>query len=312
MKNRAILGPYPPPYEGVGIVAKQEYDRTGGLFIGTSRMAQKSESLDIVKKTRFIFNLWSLLGKIRKHRQEISGISAHFATTYGFVAYLAKKLYKISYTVTCHGSDILLNLDKFPHKILTRKALENADEIIVVSEALKQKILETGITNQTIKVVVNQPREEFRRTKTGKKKQIICVGTLYERKGQDRLVDAFGKIAKDYPDHKLVLVGRMTDKVFKRKLDWLIRYYHIQNRVEFLGERDDVYNLLNESELFVLPSRSEGYGLALAEALACGLPCIASNVGGVPEVPGKKANCTLINAGDIENLVHSMRKRLRK
>jgi len=312
MKKRAILGPYPPPYEGVGIVAKQEHDRVGGLFIGTCRKAICEGSVELIQKMPFVIDFPRLLARIHKHRREISEISAHFATTFGFIAYLAKRLYGISYTVTCHGSDIMLNLDKFPHKILTRKALENADEIFVVSEALKKKIKEAGIKNPAITVVKSKIREEFKPVKTGKKKQIITVGAVYDRKGQDILIESFGKLAKDFPDYELVIVGRIASKSFKKKLDKLIDYYHIKKRVKFLGEREDVYSLLNESELFVLPSRSEGYGLALAEALACGLPCIASNIGGIPEVPGKEQNCVLVNVEDIGSLVSAMRKRLRK
>jgi len=312
MKTRVILGPYPPPHEGVGIVAKQEHDRVGGLFIGTSRKSKKEKNIELIRKLPFIIDFPRLLARIHKHRRNISEISAHFATTFGFIAYFAKKLYGISYTVTGHGSDIMLNLDKFPHKILTRKALENADEIIVVSEALKKKIKQAGIKNPAITVIKSKIRKEFKPVKIRKKKQIITVGAVYERKGQDILIKAFGELAKEFPNYNLVIVGRIASKSFKKKLDKLIDYYHIKKKVKFLGEREDVYNLLNESELFVLPSRSEGYGLALAEALACGLPCIASNIGGIPEVPDKKQNCALVNVEDIDSLVSAMRKRLKK
>ncbi|MDP7282570.1 MAG: glycosyltransferase [Candidatus Undinarchaeales archaeon] len=311
MEKHAILGPYPPPYEGVGIVAKQEHERIGGLFIGTSKKKQKSGNIELVKKSKFGLDLPRLLWKIFRHKREIKVINAHFATTFGFVAYLAKKLFGISYTVTCHGSDILINLRKTPHKWLTSRALENADEILVVSRSLKKRIIGSGIKNTAIQIRRNKVGVEFKKMKIPKKKQIIAVGTVYPRKGYDILIKAFAQIAKKFPKHELVIVGRRSDSLFSRKLYSLLKKEDLTGRVRFLGEQRNIPKLLNESELFVMPSRSEGYGLSLAEALACGLDCVASKVGGIPEAAGKSRKCKLVSPGNINELAEAMESKLR-
>tara|TARA_Y100000034_G_scaffold25723_1_gene30614 strand:- start:20168 stop:21106 length:939 start_codon:yes stop_codon:yes gene_type:complete len=311
MEKHAILGPYPPPFEGVGIVAKQQHERVGGLFIGTSKRKSKSANIDLIKKGSFAIDIPRLLWKILKHRKDINVINAHFATTFGFIAYLAKKLYGISYTVTCHGSDILVNLRKTPHKWLTKIALENADEIHVVSRALKRKIQDSGVKNPAIEITRNKLSPKFKKMNIAKKKQIISVGAVYERKGFDILLKAFAKVADKIPKYSVVIVGRTADSHYKKKLNKIIKENNLQERVKFLGQREDIPELLNESELFVMPSRSEGYGLALAEALACGLDCIASKTGGIPEAVGNKRKCKFFRNGSIKELAELLEKQLK-
>jgi len=314
MEKHAILGPYPPPFEGVGIVAKQEHCRTGGLFIGTSREPlQNVPDVDLIKKSSFIFDIPRLLWKILKHKREISVINAHFATTYGFIAYLAKKLFRVKYTVTCHGSDILINLRKSPHKWLTKLALENAEEIFVVSRVLKRRMIGEGVKNTAIQIKRSKLASCFKPMKNvKKKKQIITVGTIYRRKGYRTLLKAFAQIADKFPKYKLVIVGRVESASYMKELEKIIHEKGLQERVEFLGEQEEISLLLNESELFVMPSRSEGYGLALAEALACKLPCIASDLGGIREVVGNSRKCTLFPVGNINELASAMKNRLEK
>lgn len=317
-KRIAVLGPYPPPYEGIGIVAKTEFEREGTVFIGASAKRKGAPpGADLIVKGYFATDLPQLLMRFHKHRNQVDMVSAHFATTYGFVASIIKALYGKPYTVTCHGSDILVNLDKWPHRWLTKMALANADEIYAVSDAIKHRLAQAGF-KATLKL--NTIRPEFKPAKgVKKKKQIITVGTVYPRKGTDILIEAFGRIANKFPDYKLMVVGRATSLTFKKKLNLIMDHYGIKDRVEFIGEYADVPKLLNESELFVLPSRSEGYGLALAEAVKCCLPCIASDVGGVRQAVlgaagrrrGGAAKCEFFAKENIEQLAKLMEKKLK-
>jgi len=304
---KAVLGPYPPPSGGVALCAKEEHDKNGGIFIGTSSDPFEKGSMHLVRKRRFWNDLFQLKRIIKEHRNEISKISSHFATTFGFIAYLAKKQYGIPYTVTCHGSDIFLNLHRFPHSWLTRKALENASEIIVVSDALKQEIENAGMRNKIVVKRNSIDRKRFKKTHVKKKDQVIFVGAIAKVKGIDVLLRAFARAPKKY---NLAIVGPIAEKCYYKKLQDIVKENGLQERVEFLGDRTDVPRLLNESRLFVLPSRVEGYGRALEEALACGVSCIASNVGGIPEaVKGK--DCELVEPDDVEELVRVIEKALK-
>lgn len=301
------LGPYPPPYGGVSIFAKEEFEAVGGLFIGTSGEPMEEENLVLLEKKRFWSDCPRLLLEVKKKRGQISEISAHYATTFGFVAFLARKFYKIPYNVTCHGTDVLVNLDKFPYSWFTRRALTGANEVRVVSRRMQDFLSEREIESVVVEERID--KKKFKKKNVRKKNQIIFIGSVTHVKGVDLLVEAFARIAGEFQRYNLVIVGRVVDERYYESLGKLVEENGLTDKVQFLGERTDIPDLLNESRLFVLPSRSEGYGRVLVEAIACGLPCVAADVGGVREA-GKDGNCTFVDAS-IDGLEKGLRDQLK-
>src|SRR3989344_5877676 len=270
---RAILGPYPPPYRGVELQAKLEFEKsTNAIFIGTSINPLNRKNLILVKRGPFIKNGPQLFFKIWAHKKQIKEISAHYATTFGFLGYLAKKFFGIKYTVTCHGSDILVNMDKPFYRFFNNLALKNAERIFVVSKDLGAHLIEHGFHPENIEHRQNEIEKGiFRKIKGVKKKnQILFAGGIQKSKGVDLLIEAFESAGKGY---KLLIVGPVTEKGFFEELKRIIEQKGLKGRVVFTGEKtpQELARIMNESRLFVMPSRTEGYGVALAEALACGL-----------------------------------------
>ncbi len=307
-KLRAILGPYPPPYRGVELQAKMEFEASKGrsLFIGTSESPTSSKNLILVKRGSFFKNCPQLFFKILKHRKEISEINAHYLTTFGFIAAVSKFFFGIPYTVTCHGSDVLVNMKKPFYRIFNSIALKNAEKVFVVSKSLGAELIEHGFDHKKIALKPNKiNRKIFRDMHLKRKNQILYAGAVQYSKGTDLLLKAFLEIRSRFPKYKLVIAGPETDSGFSRNL-------RPKNAaVSFVGEKtpEEIAKLMNESKLFVMPSRSEGYGMALAEALACGLKAVSTNAGGLKEAGKNSRKCVFVNP-DVDELADAIAKQL--
>ncbi len=138
---------------------------------------------------------------------------------------------------------------------------------------------------------------------------ITTVGCAFPVKGWDILVQAFAALSTRLPHARLLLVGS-TDgsgmQEMARRLHAMTRELGVCDKVRFAGPRDDIPNVLAASDVFVFPSRSEGQGLALTEALAAGLPVVAAAVGGIPELVEHRGNGLLFPREDVETLTQSL------
>jgi len=112
---------------------------------------------------------------------------------------------------------------------------------------------------------------------------IVTVGHIRRVKGFDVLIEAAARVVPEFPNAVFLIVGRTSDPRHFQELQALISKLGLQANVRFLGETEAIYPLLKVSDVFVLPSRSEGFSNALIEAMACEVPCIATRVGGNPE-----------------------------
>ena len=131
---------------------------------------------------------------------------------------------------------------------------------------------------------------------------ITAVGHAIPVKGWDIAIEAFVDVFKKYKQTRMLLVGAATSSDYFKKLTTLIRQYNLENYVKFTGRREDVPGILKSSDIFILPSRSEGLPSALIEAMAAGLPCVASRVGGIPEVIEHGSNGFLFERENAEEL----------
>jgi len=190
-----------------------------------------------------------------------------------------------------------------------------ADQILAISDAVKKEVYEQVGFKKKIDVVhAPVPVDKYIQA-TGKGireefsiKQaeflIVAVGHFAEVKGWDIAVEAFAKVNKQHPNTRLLLVGKTTSQSFYNKILMLIKNNGLEGSVIFAGNRSDIPDILNASDLFVFPSRSEGAGAALIEAMAAGLPCVATNTGGIPGIIENGCNGFLFereNASDLSD-----------
>lgn len=184
--------------------------------------------------------------------------------------------------------------------------------IIVPSNFVASKISdEEGIPIDKFKLIYNaidplkfEVKESKHMLRTGynfplENKVLIYVATLSKIKGHIYLLKAFEDIIRYYPDIKLVLVG---DGPLKKELASYTRSRLIHHNVLFLGCRRDIPKLLKCSDIFISPTLVEGFGINLLEAMYMGLPCIASNVGGIPEIITHDYSGLLVRPGNPSEL----------
>lgn len=227
---------------------------------------------------------------------------------------------KIPVVVTEHDPFSLKGLKGW----LKNKLMEHVKTIIVCSLAAKNilceqatgwkskiNIIPNGIDIENFrKEAAPVERREIRRASLGNelnKKIILCAAELHERKGQQYLISAIKLLAPRYPDIKLVLAG---EGVLRKYYEKLTR--PLGNFVSLLGRRRDIASLMAAADMFVLPSVREAFGLVLLEAASLGLPIIATNVGGIPEIVEHGKTGLLVAPGNPEEMAKAIEVYLEK
>jgi len=206
-------------------------------------------------------------------------------TLSGIIAWLTQFIHHRPFVVTVHGSDIYQGTKTGWIRWLTKISLSQANAIIAVSNDLAEKVIELGIDKGIIRVIPDgidvakfQPEEAKKR-----EDMILFVGSLIPRKGCKYLIHAFGSLIRKLPNYQLHFVGEGPDRP---ELQQLVVNMSIKDQVCFHGtlSRDDVTRFMSSAKLFVLPSLEEGLGVVILEAIASGTPCVASRIGGIPDI----------------------------
>lgn len=213
----------------------------------------------------------------------------------GIPAYLSKKLLRIPYIVWGQGSDVYLPGSFI--RITSRLILQNADAILALTEDMRKKM--TEITSREIYVIPNGINlEQFydrsqNLIKNEGTKIILFVGRLHPVKGVQYLLMAMKNVHEEMPDARLILVGDGTER---ERLELLSIQLGIQNYVQFVGRvpHKMVLTFMQKADVFVLPSLSEGLPNVIIEAMACGLPVVATRVGGIPDIIVDGVNGSLV------------------
>lgn len=224
----------------------------------------------------------------------------------GLAAYLSKFWHKAPYIITVQGSDVFKSINIPFVRSMIGLALRKANHIIALSEELKTATIRFGVPTEQITVIpngVNISQFPFGPIE-GRKKQLLFVGSLIERKGVSYLIKTMSILKTKHPDYQLVLVGEGKDR---DSLDTLVEDLGLRENVTFLGTQSQkrVSELMRESRLFILPSIEEGQGVVLVEALASGTPCIGSRVGGIPDVISSEVGL-LVDVADVEDLAKAI------
>ena len=230
-------------------------------------------------------------------------IHGHFYMN-GFWAKQIKEKYRIPYVLTEHSSELYNEKVSKGHRYLVTKAYNNVDCLISVSEALQRRM--EKYTNRDIEVVPNVLLSPFRfQGKSDQNKQefvFISVGHIVKSKGMKLLVECFEQVHKKLPQTQLVIVGKGT---LRQELE---DYAHEKKiNVQFTGEvkHEEMPEIYRKCHCFVLPSERETFGVSYIEALACGLPVIATKCGG-PEKFVNEQNGVLIGINDRVELTNAM------
>jgi len=194
-----------------------------------------------------------------------------------------------------------------------------AHRILAISDKVGYELIETiGFGNKIDTVYVPVDYQRFAHAADGNIRQemgfnrshiiITSVGHAVPVKGWDVAIKAFIHVHQVIPNARLVLIGDRTSLEYSNQLTEMIKQYEMEENIKFTGKRDDIPEILKTSDIFILPSRSDGLCLALIEALAAGLPCVASRVGGVPEVITHGKDGLLFERENSQELAESLIK----
>lgn len=237
----------------------------------------------------------------------------HYAIPHATTAYLAKQMMEterdLKVVTTLHGTDITLVGQEHSFFSITKFSIEQSDAVTAVSQYLRDETYKAfGCDGCTISVIPNfiNPREYFPARNDSERFSIVPEGTkvlmhvsnFREVKRVLDVVRIFARVRPQVPS-VLVLVG---DGPMRQDAEDEARKLGVDEDVRFLGKLDSTAQLLRSADLFLLPSQTESFGLAALEAMACGVPVIASRVGGLPEVVVHGETGALAPVGAVDTM----------
>lgn len=253
-----------------------------------------------------------LVESVQKYDLDV--LHVHYAIPHAYAAYMAKQMLKdvgiiIPIVTTLHGTDITLVGSHPVYKPAVEFSINHSDAVTTVSNSLKEDTLRLFNIKKNIEVIYNfidfeqqqswSSEDCIRDTLAAPQEKILThVSNLRPVKRVLDVVKIFDKVQKEIPS-KLILVGDGPDK---EKADLLAKELGINDKILFLGKSDEIRKILCLSDLFLLPSETESFGLAALEAMAGKTPVISSNTGGLPEVNIHGVTGFLSNVGDIDDM----------
>jgi N-acetyl-alpha-D-glucosaminyl L-malate synthase BshA len=237
----------------------------------------------------------------------------HYAIPHASAAFMAKQILAtygihIPVVTTLHGTDITLVGKDVTFKPVVTFSINQSDGVTSVSEDLKRSTYEHFDIHKDIKVIPNfidltrfslKPKDHFKKAIAPNNERILVHTSNFRKvKRATDVIRIFKKVNETIPS-KLLMVGDGEDRV---NCEALCREFKICENVRFLGKQDAVEEILSVADLFVMPSHSESFGLAALEAMACKVPIISSNTGGLPELNVQGVTGFLSDVGDVEDM----------
>ncbi len=245
--------------------------------------------------------------------ESIDLFHVHYAIPHSISAYLAKNVLleenkKIKIITTLHGTDITLVGLEPSFLPLVKFSIEKSDGVTAVSNFLKEKTITNYQINKEIEVIPNfvdteiyKPKDncEFKSHFAPKgEKVLVHISNFRPVKRVSDVIKIFHLVRQKIPS-KLILAGDGPDRTECEKL---VRELNLKEDVFFLGKQEAIVDILNASDLFLMPSQSESFGLSALEAMACGVPTITTSIGGLPELVIHNETGYIAEIGDIERM----------
>ena len=250
--------------------------------------------------------------EVVKHEQ-LDLLHVHYAIPHASAAYMAKKILAeedihVPVVTTLHGTDITLLGKDASFEPVISFAINKSDKVTAVSSSLKNDTYKLFGVNKDIEVIPNfiridqanyVPNEELRQSYAPNGEKIIAhISNFRPVKRIPDIIEVFNLVKKEVKA-KLVLVGDGPDR---SKVSQMCREYGICDDVLLVGKLKNPTEVLSISDLFMLPSEQESFGLAALEAMAAGVPVVSSNTGGIPELNRHGVSGMMSNLGDIEEM----------
>ncbi|MEY2707767.1 MAG: N-acetyl-alpha-D-glucosaminyl L-malate synthase BshA [Bacteroidota bacterium] len=242
-------------------------------------------------------------------------LHVHYAIPHASAALLAKQILAqkgihIPVVTTLHGTDITLVGREVTYEHVVSWSINQSDAVTAVSNKLKEETLEHFDITREIDVIPNfidfnrfnkKPREHFKQMIAPNGEKIIIHTSNFRKvKRVEDVVAIFSRIIKEIPA-KLLLIG---DGPERSHIEKVCREHNTCDWVTFLGKQEAIEEILSIGDLFILPSESESFGLAALEAMACEVPVISTNAGGIPEVNIHGVTGFLSNIGDVDSMAN--------
>lgn len=265
----------------------------------------------LINERNFLLAIYRILKYIRVFKCDIIHTHLFYSNIYGRIAawlagvpVVVSSLHNPDYTYEAN-SGIYFKIRKFLDRITGRRI---NDCFIAVSDAVKNDFLTNfGFDNIiTLYNGIELGALESNRPILDKKGEItiLNVGRLHPQKGQDVLIEAFNLLSNAYPNLKLLIAGAGQREEYLKNLT---AGYGLTNKVEFLGKHSEIKKILNLADIFVLPSLYEGFGIALIEAMAFGIPVVATSVGGVNEIIEDNKDGILVKPGNALEIAQAVK-----
>ncbi|MBI2834988.1 MAG: N-acetyl-alpha-D-glucosaminyl L-malate synthase BshA [Acidobacteria bacterium] len=282
----------------VHVVSSEAPFRLGGYQAGLSFHRVHSPAYPLFREPQYLLSLATKIVQLaREHHLDI--VHAHYAIPHATAAYLARQILADTchdtvprVITTLHGTDITIVGSDASYSETVAFSIEQSDGVTAVSQSLKEETYRALEIDSDIRVIPNfldcdthrrveVPELRRRFLENGRFEKLVThISNFRPVKRIERVVEIFRLIRERVPA-KLLLIGEGPE------VGGAARRVHeagLGDAVEMLGEQDEVVALLSISDLFLLPSSQESFGLAALEAMASGVPVVASRVGGLPEV----------------------------
>ncbi len=263
-------------------------------------------SYPLFKYKPYTIVLASLLAKLHKEEQ-IDIFHAHYAIPHSTSLQLAKLTDpKTKIISTLHGSDIhLLGLDD-AYKPILESSLNSHDALTTVSHFMTKFIAEHYNIEKEVQVIYNfVDPEKFSHIKKPEKDEIVLshVSNFRQVKRSPDIIKALAQVVEKYSNIRLEMIGHGPELEYCRDLAITLG---LKDKITFRGSLLNVPRVLCYTDIFLIPSAIESFGLAALEAMSCKIPVISSNGGGLPEVNIHEKTGFVVDVGDVDGLANSI------